>query len=443
MTARRYAFAIAAIALLTGSCAKVSDDLMSSDPANVRITLQRSACFGSCPDYRVTVFGDGRVVFTTETKPADEVAGVHRQFAMSQGVLLPGTHTDLIEPNAVIDLVEQFRKAGFSVLKPEYSAGVTDAPTYVLTYQVGNRHKSVIDYVGQRAGMPKAVTDLEQAVDRTAGSDRWVRGSVALIAWLEKQRFDFSSPEAAQLAVTATAGEADEATVLSLIERGAPLATTVGTSGRNAEPAGQSILRSAIQRGRGHVFGTLASSGWLNRLGKQEAGELFAVSAAGCSPELVDAVADAGVGIDLPAMVDPRADPSDAQGRTALAELAGTYCDGGGADQVTTARRLLELGADPNRSDSLGRTAIYGVENLDLLNLLLSHGADATVKDKDGRSMVFGSWTDAIVLRLLEAGASPVGRYDYDNKTLAQQAKDRRMPKVSQWLAAHSDGTGR
>lgn len=91
----------------------------------------------------------------------------------------------------------------------------------------------------------------------------------------------------------------------------------------------------------------------------------------------------------------------------------------------------------------MGRTAIYGVENLDLLNLLLSHGADATVKDKDGRSMVFGSWTDAIVLRLLEAGASPVGRYDYDNKTLAQQAKDRRMPKVSQWLAAHSEGTGR
>ena len=77
---------------------------------------------------------------------------------------------------------------------------MTDAPAYVLTYQVGEQHQTVIDYVGHNAGMPKAVTDLEDAVDRTAGTDRWVRGSAALIDWLEKQRFDFRSPDAARLA---------------------------------------------------------------------------------------------------------------------------------------------------------------------------------------------------------------------------------------------------
>ena len=54
--------------------------------------------------------------------------------------------------------------------------------------------------------------------------------------------------------------------------------------------------------------------------------------------------------------------------------------------------------------------------------------------------MVFGSWNDSIVLRLLEAGASPVGYDDNDaTRTLAQRAKDRKMPQVARWLAEHPE----
>jgi hypothetical protein len=93
----------------------------------------------------------------------------------------------------------------------------------VLTVDTGQRQKSVEDYEGKLAGMPKVVTELEDAVDKAAGTDRWLRGS-GLVAWLEGQHFDFYSLEAAQLAVSgANSRKADEAMVLALIDHGAPL----------------------------------------------------------------------------------------------------------------------------------------------------------------------------------------------------------------------------
>ncbi|MBC2663655.1 energy transducer TonB [Novosphingobium flavum] len=32
-------------------------------PEDVEITLERTACFGTCPDYQVTIRGDGKVRF--------------------------------------------------------------------------------------------------------------------------------------------------------------------------------------------------------------------------------------------------------------------------------------------------------------------------------------------------------------------------------------------
>jgi len=34
----------------------------------------------------------------------------------------------------------------------------------------------VIDYVGERAGMPADVTRLEEAIDKAADSERWIKG---------------------------------------------------------------------------------------------------------------------------------------------------------------------------------------------------------------------------------------------------------------------------
>jgi hypothetical protein len=351
----------------------------AAELTKVKITLQRSACEGPCPEYRVTIHGDGRVVFTTDWRvPESAIAIHHRLSIMQQGILLPGTHEERIAPETAAALFARFQKAGFFNLRSAYQvADTVDLPEFVLTVDTGQRHKSVVDYWGEKVGMPKIVTELEEAVDKAAGTDRWLRGSIGLTAWLDGQHFDFHSPEAAQLAA-----RADEATVLDLIDRGVPLDSEVSfpkfPPDTTPVVAGISLVESAIRRGQARLFNKLIAIGWLDRLGKERAAHLFAQSAAGCSPALVDAAADAGIDIDEPEPPHPNAARYESQGKTALANVTASRCwdHPEAADRVATARRLLARGANPNHRDSLGHTPLFGVANPDMVNLLLAHGAE-------------------------------------------------------------------
>jgi hypothetical protein len=144
-------------------------------------------------------------------------------------------------------------------------------------------------------------------------------------------------------------------------------------------------MESAIRRGLVGLFKRLVASGWLERLGKEGAGQIFAQSAAGCTPALVDAASDAGVDIDkteAPGNAKPWV--TLPYGKTALGNLATSpWCWHREADRVATARRLLARGADPNHRDASGHTALYeaenpvhGAVNPDMVKLLLAHGAE-------------------------------------------------------------------
>jgi hypothetical protein len=56
-------------------------------------------CPGTCPEYNVTVHGDGRTVLTTGTRFADPASVLYREWAtVTQDVVLPGAHDDRIAP---------------------------------------------------------------------------------------------------------------------------------------------------------------------------------------------------------------------------------------------------------------------------------------------------------------------------------------------------------
>lgn len=90
---------------------------------------------------------------------------------------LPGTHRTKVDSAAVKALVRQFRDARFFDLKNEYVFRAIKGPTYTVSIDTGHGSKKVVDYAGHKAGMPATVTALEEAIDRVAGTRRWIVGT--------------------------------------------------------------------------------------------------------------------------------------------------------------------------------------------------------------------------------------------------------------------------
>ena len=143
---------------------------------SLRIKLRRTACFGSCPDYTVEVRGDGSVVFTGKTY-----------------VAVTGEHHGRISHDDLQSLLETFRAADYFSLEDHYVALVTDCPTYSTSIAFDGVTKSVVDYVGERAGMPVVVAELEKAIDRLSGTDKWISGTAETASSLEEEKFDFKT----------------------------------------------------------------------------------------------------------------------------------------------------------------------------------------------------------------------------------------------------------
>jgi hypothetical protein len=129
------------------------------DLKGVKIQLTRTVCYGRCPAYSVTIRGDGSVHFRGDRY-------VHDQ----------GEQDAHIDPDRVKELVRQFESANFFAAGDRYVAQVTDNPTYTLILTVAGKTKTVTDYVGEQVGMPLVITDLENAVDDAAGTERWIKG---------------------------------------------------------------------------------------------------------------------------------------------------------------------------------------------------------------------------------------------------------------------------
>jgi hypothetical protein len=153
MNARRHVLALLG-ALALSSCAPVETPAAEGP---VMITLTRSVCFGFCPAYRVTISGDGEVTYVGE-----------------RFVNVVGQRRATIPRADVERLLRRFDDVGFDQLRDAYRAEVTDLPTYTVTLERNGRRKTVVDYGGVSAGMPRAVRDLQDEIDRVANTGRWV-----------------------------------------------------------------------------------------------------------------------------------------------------------------------------------------------------------------------------------------------------------------------------
>jgi hypothetical protein len=130
------------------------------------ITLERTACFGTCPIYKLTIFNDGKVVYEGK-----------------EFVKRKGTMQGRITKAAVQQLVREFNRINYVSLDDEYiSEGPncpewwTDSPSAVTSLNWKGRKKTVRHYHGCRgSNVLDQLTALENKIDKVANTRRWIK----------------------------------------------------------------------------------------------------------------------------------------------------------------------------------------------------------------------------------------------------------------------------
>ena len=150
---------ILVLGLLLSGCAPSVGTPTTSPTENVFsdlvITLERTACHGTCPIYKLTIEGNGDVIYEGQ-----------------DFVQVKGKQTESLGPVQIQDLVSAFEQANFFTL-PDYThEDTTDSPSVITSITRNGETKTVNHYYGDNSA-PQALFDLESKIDEITNSKQW------------------------------------------------------------------------------------------------------------------------------------------------------------------------------------------------------------------------------------------------------------------------------
>ncbi len=335
--------------------------------SKIVIRLERTACYGPCPVYNVTVSTKG-IVFEGKTH-----------------VVALGRHTAKIDVAEVRELAKSFLAAKFYSLDDSYLTSLTDSATYILSLAIDGDRKTVVDQIEFAAG-------LEDEVDRVAQTGRWIEDSDGLIPALRAEKFNFRS-HAAQAMVKQAASLGNGEAVRALLKAGVPL-----------KP------------------GPFSGMGWLTAASGQPEGPLLAMSS---EPEALKVLIDAGASehdqgdkdaalaaavawgnsVAARALIAYGANPNaqlkkgSLAGRTVLMQAASS-------EDTEVVREILRYHPPLETRDRGGRTAIFAaIHCVECVQLLARAGADVKARDNDGDTPLHQVGSAAVAEELIRLGA--------------------------------------
>src|SRR5574338_529754 len=123
------------------------------DYQNSIVALTRMPCYGYCPDYFLTVYGNGTVLYEG-----------HR-FVKTRG-----NYTYAIPTENVSKLVDEFYFADFFSMPSRYD-GCIDCPVNIVSITVDGKTKSV----NYSVDFPEKLKTLDKRIDELSGSLQYVR----------------------------------------------------------------------------------------------------------------------------------------------------------------------------------------------------------------------------------------------------------------------------
>lgn len=116
--------------------------------------MERTACFGTCPVYKITFYKNGQATYHGK---------------QHTGKL--GVYTAVLPQESIDSTIKVFENARFFDFKDEYKGNMTDFPTTYIRYSSpdGKRTKKITDYYGA----PDELKRLEKMLDELGSTVSW------------------------------------------------------------------------------------------------------------------------------------------------------------------------------------------------------------------------------------------------------------------------------
>ena len=148
--------ALSLVAVFTAGCA--GNHSSASGNYDDVITLERTACFGTCPVYTLTMNVDGTVIYEG------------KDFVKTKGRVENTISQDKIE-----QLISEFERVDYFSLDDSYTERtITDTQTVITSITIDGKVKTIEHYCGDFSA-PKKLTELEDKIDEIVDSGQWTK----------------------------------------------------------------------------------------------------------------------------------------------------------------------------------------------------------------------------------------------------------------------------
>ena len=124
------------------------DKGMTSAKAGELASIKRTACYGKCPIYRLTILDNGQVIYEGK-----------------QFVEKIGTYAGLLNSEDVETILKKAKETSYFELEDAYDVPIADFPTCVTSVTKAGKTKRVMNKQGAPASLKKFETYLDSLLE--------------------------------------------------------------------------------------------------------------------------------------------------------------------------------------------------------------------------------------------------------------------------------------